>query len=116
MARNPAHQTPVNILDVPSVSEYSEGVEAGSGQIVMPKMTIPGVGCVAYCRDLAGNVFGIFQGDEGRLSGSTNPARRRMATEVPRDTRCGPVRRPPPVIARGSYICAPLEIRKLIIA
>ena len=67
MARNPAHQTPVNILDVPSVSEYSEGVEAGSGQIVMPKMAIPGVGYVAYCRDLAGNVFGIFQGDEGAV-------------------------------------------------
>jgi predicted enzyme related to lactoylglutathione lyase len=65
MARNPAHQTPVNILDVPSVSEYSEGVEAGGGQIAMPKMAVLGVGYVAYCRDLAGNGFGIFQGDEG---------------------------------------------------
>ena len=49
----------------PPVSEYSEGVEAGGGQIAMPKMAVLGVGYVAYCRDLAGNGFGIFQGDEG---------------------------------------------------
>ena len=65
MTRNPAHQTPVNILDVPSVSECSDKVEAGGGQVVMPKMAIPGVGYVPYCRDLTGNVSGIFQGDEG---------------------------------------------------
>jgi hypothetical protein len=29
----------------------------------MPKMTIPGVGYLAYCHDTEGNMFGIMQAD-----------------------------------------------------
>ena len=40
-------------------------VEAGCGQVVTPKTPIPGMGYVAYCKDTAGNVFGLFEGGEG---------------------------------------------------
>ena len=65
LARSPAHRDgPVNMLDVPSVDEYLEKAQAEGGQLVSPKMAIPGIGYVAYCRDTAGNVFGLFQGDD----------------------------------------------------
>lgn len=61
---NPVHQGPVNVIDVPSIDEFTQKVEAESGAVVTPKTAIPGLGYVAYCRDTAGNVFGLFQGDE----------------------------------------------------
>ena len=62
---NPVHQTPVNVLDVASVAEFCEKVQAEGGEVVAPRTAIPGVGYVAYCKDTAGNVFGLFQDDEG---------------------------------------------------
>ena len=38
-------------------------VVAGGGQIVLPKMAIPGVGYLAYCTDPAGLIFGIMHPD-----------------------------------------------------
>lgn len=55
---------PVNTLDVPSVDDWSAKVTAAGGQIVLPKMAIPGVGWLAYCKDPEGNTFGIMQADE----------------------------------------------------
>ena len=43
--------------------EYTGKVEQHGGQAVVPKMTIPTVGCVAYCKDTEGNIFGIYQPD-----------------------------------------------------
>lgn len=34
------------------------------GKTVVPKMVIPGVGHVAYCRDPEGNIFGLFEDDQ----------------------------------------------------
>ena len=54
----------VNTVDVPSVDEYTERITASGGTVVMPKMTIPGVGYLVYCQDTEGSLFGIMERDE----------------------------------------------------
>jgi predicted enzyme related to lactoylglutathione lyase len=51
-------------MQVPSVDEYVGKITAAGGVIALPKMAIPGVGWLAYAKDLAGNIFGIMQPDE----------------------------------------------------
>ena len=53
----------VNSIDVPSVDEYVAEIEGVGGSVVAPKMSVPGVGYMAYCKDLAGNVFCIMEED-----------------------------------------------------
>jgi len=53
----------VNTIDVPSVDEFLEKVQAAGGKALTQKMTIPGIGYNAYCNDTEGNVFGIIQSD-----------------------------------------------------
>lgn len=53
----------VNSIDVSSVDESVEKVVAAGGEVVMPKMAIPGVGWLAYCKDTEGSVFGLHQKD-----------------------------------------------------
>jgi predicted enzyme related to lactoylglutathione lyase len=53
----------VNSIQVTSLEESAEKVESHGGKVVVPKMTIPGVGYVAYCTDTEGNIFGIYQPD-----------------------------------------------------
>ena len=53
----------VNSIAVDSVDDYAVKIEAHGGKVVVPKMTIPGVGYVVYCNDTEGNIFGIFQAD-----------------------------------------------------
>jgi uncharacterized protein len=52
--------------DTIGVSSYDEAVkklvEAG-GKVLTPKMAVPGVGYMSYCKDTEGNVFGIMQND-----------------------------------------------------
>jgi predicted enzyme related to lactoylglutathione lyase len=38
-------------------------VIAAGGEVVVPRMTIPGIGHQAYCKDPEGNLFGIHQVD-----------------------------------------------------
>jgi predicted enzyme related to lactoylglutathione lyase len=45
------------------VDETLETVEKNGGTIALPKMAIPGVGWLAYCKDTDGNMFGIMQPD-----------------------------------------------------
>ena len=33
------------------------------GTIALPKMPIPGMGWLAYCKDTEGNIFGMMQSD-----------------------------------------------------
>jgi hypothetical protein len=51
-------------VDVDSVDKFAEKITANGGLIVAPKMAIPGVGWLAYCKDTEGNMFGIMQSDE----------------------------------------------------
>jgi predicted enzyme related to lactoylglutathione lyase len=53
-----------NTIDVSSVDEYSKKVQSMGGQVIVPKMAIPGVGYFANCMDTEGNIFGIIQMDE----------------------------------------------------
>ncbi len=38
-------------------------VQAHGGTIALPKMAVPQVGWLVYCKDTEGNVFGIMQSD-----------------------------------------------------
>ncbi len=55
------NQSTTNTIDVPSVDEYVARVEAAGGSVLAPKMEIPEIGWLAYCRDIEGNVFGILE-------------------------------------------------------
>jgi uncharacterized protein len=48
---------------VPSVDESVASALAHGGSIALPKMPIPGVGWLAYCKDTEGNIFGVMQND-----------------------------------------------------
>lgn len=50
-------------VDVSSVDDFVKTVESNSGQVVVPKMPIPGVGWLVYCKDTEGNIFGMMQSD-----------------------------------------------------
>lgn len=50
-------------VDVPSVDESAAKAKSAGGTIVVPKMAIPGIGLLVYCKDTEGNIFGIMQAD-----------------------------------------------------
>ncbi len=50
-------------VDVRSLDDYLQKAQAGGGTEVVPKMPIPGVGWLAYCKDTEGNLFGMMQSD-----------------------------------------------------
>lgn len=64
----PSGEEPVSAfvctIGVPSVDEYIEKVTAAGGSLAVPKMPIPGMAWLAYCKDIEGNIFGIFEADE----------------------------------------------------
>jgi uncharacterized protein len=53
----------VNTIQVSSVDDYIAKITAAGGEIVVPKMAIPGIGYVAYGKDPAGVLFGIMHPD-----------------------------------------------------
>lgn len=50
-------------IDVPSVDAGIKLVQDAGGSLVKPKMAIPGLAWLAYCADIEGNVFGLFESD-----------------------------------------------------
>jgi uncharacterized protein len=50
-------------VDVPSVDEAGKVIESTGGKVVVPKMAIPTVGWLVYCKDTEGNIFGIMEMD-----------------------------------------------------
>jgi predicted enzyme related to lactoylglutathione lyase len=50
-------------IDVPSVDDVTAQITAYGGTIVLPKMAVPQVGWLAYCKDSEGNIFGVLQSD-----------------------------------------------------
>jgi predicted enzyme related to lactoylglutathione lyase len=51
---------------VPTVTSFEDAVKkikAAGGQVIGPKMTVPKVGYMTYCKDTEGNIFGIMQTD-----------------------------------------------------
>jgi predicted enzyme related to lactoylglutathione lyase len=56
-------ESTVNIIDVPSIDEFTQSVVYAGGRIVVAKSVVLGVGYHAYCADSEGNLFGIMQQD-----------------------------------------------------
>jgi len=50
-------------VDTPSLDAHIAKAQAGGGTLVVPKMPIPGIGWLAYCKDTEGNIFGVMQAD-----------------------------------------------------
>jgi predicted enzyme related to lactoylglutathione lyase len=57
------HPTIVNTINVPSFEDAVNKIKAAGGQVLGPKMTVPNVGYMTYCKDTEGNIFGIMQTD-----------------------------------------------------
>jgi uncharacterized protein len=57
----PAHI--INTMDVANLDEALTKLQASGGQVVAPKMALPGVGYMAYCIDPQGLAFGLMQND-----------------------------------------------------
>ena len=62
--RDRPNETTTNTVEVPSLEDYMAKVAEQGGEVISEKMTIPGYGYFAYCRDTEGNVFGIIESDE----------------------------------------------------
>ena len=60
--RDPA-QPCVNTVGVANLDESLATVAAHGGACVVPKMAVPGVGWLAYCKDTEGHIFGMMQPD-----------------------------------------------------
>lgn len=54
----------VNTIEVPVIDDYILLINKSGGKVLTDKMTVPGVGYLAYCKDPEGNIFGIIQPDE----------------------------------------------------
>ena len=50
-------------VDVADIDGLTGKAESAGGQVVVPKMPIPGVGWLVYCKDTEGNIFGMMQAD-----------------------------------------------------
>lgn len=50
-------------VNVTSVDTFRAKAISLGGTEALPKMAIPGVGYVAYCKDPDGNIFGLHQAD-----------------------------------------------------
>ncbi len=68
MGPDPMAGQPVNshvgTVRTESIDAAVTKVQQSGGVIEVPKMAIPGVGWLAYAKDPAGNIFGIYQHDE----------------------------------------------------
>lgn len=50
-------------VDVENLDASVQKAVDNGGQIAVPKMPIPGMGWLSYCKDTEGNIFGMMQGD-----------------------------------------------------
>ena len=50
-------------MDVPDVDGYADKAVKAGATIVVPKMAVPTVGWLVYCKDTEGNIFGMLQMD-----------------------------------------------------
>ena len=60
--RDPA-QPCVNTVGVANLDDSIAVVQTNGGSIAVPKMPIPGVGWLAYCKDTEGHIFGMMESD-----------------------------------------------------
>lgn len=48
-------------INVDDIDTYLSKVEDAGGSISISKMDVPGVGLLAYCKDVEGNIFGMLE-------------------------------------------------------
>lgn len=48
-------------ISVDNLDNYIEKVLKAGGSMALDKMQVPGVGWLAYCKDIDGNIFGMLQ-------------------------------------------------------
>lgn len=63
MKKRDPMQPLVNSISVENMDESIDKITGAGGQIVVPKMALPGVGWMAYFKDPDGNIHGIWQLD-----------------------------------------------------
>jgi len=63
MRRQHPQQPCVNTVNVPDLAVTTAAIEAKGGVTAVPKMAVPGVGWLAYFKDLDGHIFGVMQMD-----------------------------------------------------
>lgn len=63
MPRHDPQQPCVNTIGIANLDDVLKTVDANGGQCVVPKMAVPGVGWLAYCKDTEGHIFGLMQND-----------------------------------------------------
>jgi predicted enzyme related to lactoylglutathione lyase len=56
-------------IDIQDIDASLSKVRANGGQVIMEKDVIPGVGWLAYCKDVEGTIFGMMQGDPAAENG-----------------------------------------------
>jgi len=52
-----------NTIDVKKLDASLADVKAHGGEVIRPKMAVPGVGWMAYIKDTEGNIFGLMESD-----------------------------------------------------
>jgi predicted enzyme related to lactoylglutathione lyase len=50
-------------VDVENIDASISKAQSNGAQVVVPKMPIPGMGWLVYCKDTEGNIFGMMQAD-----------------------------------------------------
>jgi predicted enzyme related to lactoylglutathione lyase len=50
-------------VNVPSLASYFDKAVKAGAVVALPKMAIPGVGWLAYVKDLDGNILGLHEAD-----------------------------------------------------
>ena len=63
LKREMPKQHTIIYIDVPSVDDAMDKVKSLGGQVVFPKMAIPGMGYFAVCLDPENNGFGLWEND-----------------------------------------------------
>lgn len=63
MPRQHPGQSPNNVVQVDSIDEAMAAVKINGGELLTPKIPIPGIGFYANCKDTEGNPFGVMQPD-----------------------------------------------------
>lgn len=63
MPRRDPNQPCVNTIGVENLDRTLESVLGNGGLMALPKMPVPGVGWLAYCKDTEGHIFGLMQAD-----------------------------------------------------
>lgn len=61
LKRSKDYQSPVIVINVPSVDAYLKKIEKAGGKVVAPKHQVGDMGFYARVKDTEGNVIGIWQ-------------------------------------------------------